>query len=168
MHFPLPEYAYIPGLSPRHDDILFAKVRTSVPSVTRSAEQADNPAWQFGLQLLGLGFFWEAHEVLEPVWVNAAPNSAERHMVQAVIQLANAGLKLVMHRRDAVSRILAQAEELVGRASNPGGEPVMGIGREDALSCISALRALLPDDDTPEPEFSEQEICLIMQRLSTG
>ena len=59
---------------------------------------AENPAFQAGLDCLESGFYWEAHEILEPVWMNAPADAPERFMVQALIQLANAALKQVMDR----------------------------------------------------------------------
>ncbi len=104
---PTPPYAYIPGQTPRHDQDLFAEFSTSV--------DLDDPtqslAWQAGLHYLENGFFWEAHEALEPVWMATRPNSVERHLVQALIQFANASLKALMQRPKAVLRLCDIASE---------------------------------------------------------
>ncbi|MBL3705460.1 DUF309 domain-containing protein [Sulfitobacter sp. BDSS02] len=61
-------------------------------------------AWRAGWLFVRNGYFWEAHEVLEPVWMtlDAGP---ERQFVQGVIQVANAALKLKMGRPNAVRRL---------------------------------------------------------------
>lgn len=69
-----------------------------------------------GRALYEAGYFWEAHEAWEPVWMAAAPNSAERAGLQAMIQLANARLKLVMGQEGAVARILPRLDEHLSRA----------------------------------------------------
>lgn len=98
---PTPPYAYIPGQTPRHDEALFAKFPASVDQ----GGLTNSLAWRAGLSYLDQEFFWEAHEALEPVWMATLPNSAERHLVQAMIQFANASLKLAMQRPNAVLRL---------------------------------------------------------------
>ncbi|MFT4959203.1 MAG: hypothetical protein ACI92Z_000276 [Paracoccaceae bacterium] len=104
---PTPPYAYIPGQTPRHDEALFADLAASVDcdDLTRSL------AWRAGLQYLEQGFFWEAHEAFEPVWMVMPPNSAKRHMVQALIQFANASLKNAMQKPKAALRLCDIADE---------------------------------------------------------
>jgi predicted metal-dependent hydrolase len=70
-----------------------------------TAELAACDAWTSGWAFLDAGFFWEAHEVWEAVWLALPPNSAERRFAQAVIQLANALLKEKMDRPKAVRRL---------------------------------------------------------------
>lgn len=104
---PAPPYAYIPGQTPRHDEALFAGFGTSVGG----GDLTQSLAWRAGLRYLERGFFWEAHEAFEPVWMATLPNSAERHMVQALIQFANASLKAKMQRPKAVLRLCDIADE---------------------------------------------------------
>ncbi len=58
------------------------------------------------------GFYWEAHELLEAVWVACAPNSAEKLYCQSVIQRANAALKQKLGQGQAADRILQKADFL--------------------------------------------------------
>lgn len=104
---PTPPYAYIPGQTRRHDPQLFAEL--TVPE--NSDDLTATLAWRAGLHYLENGFFWEAHEALEPIWMATRPNSAERHLVQALIQFANASLKAVMQRPKAVTRLCDIASE---------------------------------------------------------
>jgi len=123
--FAFPPRPYVPGLNPRHDPARFDAVKDCAPHPTRSEDAEDNLAWQHGLNLFAAGYFWEAHEVLERVWLNAPQNSVERHVVQGVIQLANAGLKQRMGRDKAAARLAAIAAELFSRA--PADGVVMGM-----------------------------------------
>ena len=100
-----PPHAYIPGQTPRHPEGAFENLRaTARPGMTEDALAA-SPAMQAGLHFLHAGFEWEAHEVLEPVWIACPPNSPARHMAQALIQLANARLKDRMTQPRAAARL---------------------------------------------------------------
>lgn len=120
MTLPLPDHKHIPGQNARHPEDAFDWIRD------QAAAEAGNAAWDYGLRLLLEGFCWEAHEVLEPVWMAAAPNSAEKAMAQAVIQLANAALKLDMGKPKAAVRLAGMVEALAAEAAQ-GGKVVLGV-----------------------------------------
>lgn len=151
--FPLPPYAHVPGRNPRHAEALFAAARAAVPARTRSDTAADNPAWRFGLALLARGYYWECHEVLEPVWQNAAPNGRERQFVQGAIQLANAALKREMGRPRAARRLCAMAREHFLAAAGHD-LLVMGCAPADALAAVDGLECALGTDETVELEIA--------------
>jgi hypothetical protein len=137
--WPLPAQAFVPGRDPRPEDGLFIDIADRAPARTDPAAWRANEAWIYGFRLYGGGFFWEAHEVWEPVWVGAAPNSAERHLVQGLIQLANACLKLRMERRRAALRLVRDAGM---RLAEAGSAPLMGVTPAAVLAsaCGYALR----------------------------
>lgn len=112
---PAPGHAYVPGQTARHPEGWFDPLKAVDP------DPFDSPAMRAGLDYLHAGYFWECHEVLEAVWLALPDPSAERHMVQAVIQLANARLKLVMGRPKATLRLCTMVQEhlVAGRASRP-------------------------------------------------
>lgn len=129
----------MPGVNARPDEAFFAAVKASVPAATVDATSADNAAWRYGLRLANAGFYWEAHEVLEPVWLNAAPNSRERHLVQAVIHLANGLLKQAMGRTGASLRLAEMCRDALAGAFPAGSGRLMGIDFADAASAADAL-----------------------------
>lgn len=134
MSLPLPDHKHIPGQNARHPEDTFDWIRD------QAAAEAGNAAWDYGLRLLHEGFYWEAHEVLEPVWMAAAPNSAEKAMAQAVIQLANAALKLDMGKPKAAVRLAGMVEALAAEAAR-GGAVVLGVevaAVSDAAASVSA------------------------------
>ena len=88
--FALPDHAYVPGRTQRHAEGFLDHVKRAAPAPTRDRDAEGNRAWIYSLELLENGFYWEAHEVLEEVWRNAAPNSRERYLVQGLIHIANA------------------------------------------------------------------------------
>lgn len=145
---PLPAYRHLPGVNTRPEGGIVEEMAALAPGVTDPAAAAANPAWGYGLRLLRHGYYWEAHEVLEPVWFNAAPNSRERFLVQAVIQLANALLKAELGRRNAALRLAVIAGDLFAEAAGEGGGAVMnadpGAGRDAAVRLAAALQAGRP------------------------
>ena len=121
-----PPHAYIPGKTPRHPEDLFYDIKATASGIAVS-DMPTCPAWRSGLQFLEAGFFWEAHEVLEAVWMACPPNSPEKLMVQAVIQSANARLKAVMGREAAATRLRQMSQRLAKEATLRAGGAVLGM-----------------------------------------
>lgn len=140
MSLPLPPYAHIPGQNPRHAPELFDTAKASALKITRSATAEANPAWRYGLELLAAGFYWECHEVLETVWMNAPPNSRERAAVQGVIQLANAALKREMNRPKAALRLVTMASGHFADATSPEGQIAMELQPDKVEESLRSLR----------------------------
>lgn len=115
---PLPDHAYIPGQTTRHASDAFDIFHDSVRSGMSVEGLTDTLAWKAGLLFVQKGYFWEAHEVLEPVWMALPGDDPDRQLVQALIQYANVGLKRRMNRPEAAARLalLASAHFRAGRA----------------------------------------------------
>ncbi|WP_169566338.1 DUF309 domain-containing protein [Sneathiella limimaris] len=118
--FPHPPHAHVPGGNARHAEAVFSPYRSDLEPENRSSDLAATNSFRAGLQWLEDGYYWEAHELLEMVWGQCAPNSAEKKQVQALIQLANAGLKLKMGRPAAVLKILKLASDAWTEAEQRG------------------------------------------------
>lgn len=143
---PLPDHRYVPGRTARHPEGAFDWIRDQAPAETLGAGARANAPWRYGLRLLNAGFYWEAHEVLEPVWMNAAPNSVERAATQAVIQLANAALKRDMGKPRAALRLCAIAED---HGRDAGAGPVMGLSPTDVFAAIDHVRRTADAGESP-------------------
>ena len=133
MSIPLPSSAYVPGKTPRPDEGVFDHIRDTAKAGMSADALARSDAFRHGLAYLEAGFFWEAHEVLEPVWM-ALPEGADRRFVQGVIQLANALLKERMERPKAALRLAGMSRDLIGDAG-----PSMGCDRDTFVEKIDAL-----------------------------
>jgi hypothetical protein len=118
----LPARRHIPGAGTEPDraPLEAAKALVRRPVVADGWEA--NEPYRYGAALCLNGFFWEAHEVWEAVWLACPPNSRERRLLRALIQVANAALKLAMGRANAGRRLLAEAEELIGECRTAGVE----------------------------------------------
>ena len=119
-----PPFPYTPGRTPRHDEALFDPLKDDLSPDALTA----STAWGYGWAFLRDGYFWEAHEMFEAVWMACPPNTAEKLLVQSLIQHANAGLKRRMGRETAADRLSAEAERLAGEALRRAGGPVLGVG----------------------------------------
>ncbi|MCB1343454.1 MAG: DUF309 domain-containing protein [Pseudooceanicola sp.] len=129
----MPSHAYVPGRTPRHAEGAFDVFHASVHGPLE-----ETLAWRAGWHFIEGGFFWEAHEVLEPVWLALPPNAPERRFVQGVIQIANAALKLKMGRARAALRLCGIAEGLLAECAGPTA--IMGLDRATVEDYLSGVR----------------------------
>ncbi|MEM8794805.1 MAG: DUF309 domain-containing protein [Pseudomonadota bacterium] len=113
---PLPACKHRPGENARPTDGFLEDIAHSAPEFTDPEQHAENVAWQYGVRLIDNGYYWEAHEVLEPVWFRCPEKSRERFFIQALIQYANACLKAEMGRHNATRRLAVIDEELLFEA----------------------------------------------------
>ena len=135
----LPPYAFLPSETARHPDDMFDEIKRSVHGNKPPELLFETSAWACGLHCFQNRFFWEAHELWEPVWLAFAPNSGERYWVQSAIQLANAGLKARMGRYGAKARLLQHAKELHAEAQLRGASGPKGVEWRQLLQQIPAL-----------------------------
>ena len=119
----VPKHVYVPGQTARHAEGRFAPVCATAQLGMSPAQLAQSEAFCTGLFYLQRGYFWEAHELFEPVWMALEEGSEERCLLQALIQLANAQLKLRMHRPKAASRLCIMVRGLLEKLT---GVRVMG------------------------------------------
>ncbi|MFM9858795.1 DUF309 domain-containing protein [Pseudoxanthobacter sp. M-2] len=133
----LPPIPYVPGRSARPDEGYFDPVKTGLSPALSCSELAMSPAFKGGLEAFSHGYFWEAHELWEAVWMCLPPASAERHLVQGLIQLANAALKRRMGQERAAGRILERADSALEEAHRRHARP-MGLSSTDT----DALRSV--------------------------
>lgn len=145
----LPAHAHLPGRNARHPEDAFDAVRATAEAAGTPEQLADSLAWRAGLAYYREGFHWECHEVLEAVWMQCRPNSAERHFVQAIIQLANARLKLAMGRESAASRLSAHARQLLREAGLGGRAPIFGVSFGFLEAELGALDRELQQENAP-------------------
>ena len=109
-----PDHMHIPGRNARHAEGAFDAIRADAVTGLSPAALAQTTAFRHGLAFLDAGYFWEAHEVLEPVWLALPDDAPARRFVQGLIQLANARLKARMGRPKAADRLFVMARALMG------------------------------------------------------
>jgi hypothetical protein len=145
----MPRWPYNPGTDRAPDREPLEIVKRLVPLRFDGFVPADDPAFLYGLALHDGGFFWEAHEIWEAVWKAAPMNGRDRLALRALIQIANAGLKLRQARPRAAARLIQEATGLLGELGTRGvaGAPESVAGRLQGES----LRAQLREGALPAP-----------------
>ena len=132
-----PGWAYDPGRDRAPDREPLEIAKQLLPPRFERFVPADDAAFQYGLMLHDGGFYWEAHEIWEAVWKAAPMNGRDRLALRALIQIANAGLKLRQARPRAAARLIEEARGLLGELSARGiaaeAESVGGRARADRL-----------------------------------
>lgn len=123
----LPPEPHLPGMTPRPPEGYFDPVMRGLSADMTPDQLAAHPAFDGGLQAMNRGYYWEAHELLEAVWMRLPPACAERYLVGGLIQIANAGLKLRMGRETAARRIMALADARLHEAFLHGQTSLMGL-----------------------------------------
>lgn len=104
MHSPFPAHAFRPGQGDTPDS----------PWLEAAKSGFDDAALvQKGFELLRAGYFWESHELLEKAWMARRPNSPEREMLRAIIQIANGQLKAAMGNRGAAARLFTESTDIL-------------------------------------------------------
>jgi len=111
--YPLPAQPHVPGSGTAPDMAPLQRVKQTCPPRVDADDWRNNVAYRYGWALFDAEFFWEAHEIWEPVWHACAPNSRERLLLRALIQLANARLKQKMRRENAATRLFEEADRLL-------------------------------------------------------
>jgi uncharacterized protein len=136
---PLPGTAYVPG-------------RTARPAESLVAGDADSD-FRYAADLFNHGYYWEAHEVWEQLWVAAGRQGADADLLKGLIKLAAAGVKCRQGQIAGVRRhALRAAELLAGVRDGWSGETsgiVVSRVREELIHFAEGL-ARAPHCDTRE------------------
>ena len=113
---PLPPYSYVTGLypHPKRDAAGHWFGQESEPLDDFAPQNwRDCESYLFGIDLFNLGYYWEAHEQWEAVWV-AARRRGERDValfLNGLIKLAAAGVKAREGRVNGVRRHARRAAQ---------------------------------------------------------
>jgi hypothetical protein len=107
----LPGQAHRPGTGSTPEMALLEQAKAFCPQVTDAASWQTNRTYRYGWSLFAAGFYWEAHEVWEAVWLASHPNSLEQLFLKTAIQTAHACLKQDMGKDKAARRLF---EEIAG------------------------------------------------------
>jgi len=142
----LPPLPHLPGRTPRPPEALFAPLKEGLSAAMDPAALAASPAFREGLRACRAGYYWEAHELWEAVWMCLPPAGAERLILRGVIQLANAGLKRRMGRKAAAARILVLADDALAEGTRRRGLAGLALSR----STIAGLRRQVAGDSAPD------------------
>ena len=112
---PFPAYSYVPGLFPHpYSDPAGHSFGKHLPAL----EVADPENWQDntfyvrGLELFNHGYYWEAHEFFEKIWVSCGRQGITASFMKGLIQLAVAGIKIRERRPEGITLHARRGAEL--------------------------------------------------------
>lgn len=93
----LPLYAYTPGKSPHpHSEAAGHSygIVLPVPEPISGANAATHPRYRWAVDLFNHGYYWEAHEAWESLWLAAGRTGPIADFLKGLIHLAAAGVKI--------------------------------------------------------------------------
>ena len=115
---PFPPYRYVPGRSPhpfRHKGGHNNSEQTLELLAQHPAQE--QRLFLYGLELLNAYFFWEAHEILEFLWLRS--EGEDKELLQGLIKSAASLLKLHMNHIDASKNLWNSAAQLLDKKTIP-------------------------------------------------
>ncbi len=144
---PFPPYAYQPGRNPhptRDPD------GHSYGTVSHTPEPPDPEHWVdcgdylYGIDLFNHGYYWEAHEAWEGLWVACGREGLTAIYLQALINLTAAGFKARWGSARGMSANAATAVRLLQSLETESGqhhERYMGLNVRELIGYAGALSA---------------------------
>lgn len=150
---PFPDYAFVPGqhvhpvTNPQGHS--FGRMETQPEPLNRSAPRSCSD-FLYGIDLFNAGFYWEAHETWEGLWIAAGRTGTTADFLKGLIKLAAAGVKSREGIRPGVQRHAIRARQLfahVATESKIDSRIYAGL-RIDELDQIAAGLAERPVVDT--------------------
>lgn len=104
---------------------------------TDTWDQCKSYIW--GVDLFNSGFYWEAHEAWEAVWIAAGRKGAVADFLKSLIKLAAAGVKVRENRPTGVHRHASRCLQLLGQVDDH--DHFFGLN----VSTLTAFAQLLSD-----------------------
>ena len=155
-----PPYTYVPGHwpHPSRDPAghSFGREAEAVLPLDAEAWQ-HNETWLEGIELFDRGYYWEAHEAWEALWVAAGRTGAVADLLNGLIKLAAAGVKIRQGLGPQAARLGALASERFDRAQlECGTQRLAGLAFADLHALAQELGA------APSGEVSTLEPLLIV------
>jgi hypothetical protein len=144
-HRALPPYAFVPGAHPHP---------TRDPAGHSYGDDrpvsADDFAW--GADLYNAGYFWEAHEAWEGLWLAAPATSCRKTVLQGLIQCAAACLKVRVGSASGASKLTERGvEHLRAGAGDAALAVELGLDVQGFAAAFAAWMAAGPSSVTGRP-----------------
>ena len=139
----LPPYTYVPGYAPHPASDSEGHMRDfSLPSTWTLKNH-----FLWGVRLFRNGYYWEAHEAWEHLWLELGRTSEEALTVKGLIKLAAAAVKCREGNSVGAQRHATRAAELLSSPSD--SELFRGLSLADACESAMLFAASPPVDHTP-------------------
>jgi predicted metal-dependent hydrolase len=171
-----PTYSYVPGRFPhphRNPDGHGLEGPPGDLPAPDTDRWRDASGYLRGIALFNHGYYWEAHEVWEAVWIACGRTGRDADFFKGLIKLAAAGVKAREGRADGVRRHAERAAQLLQAvsASRTPRQRLFGLNLPQLIDCAQDLAAraalvvnasdqpvvvvmpfqLLPSDESADP-----------------
>ena len=146
-----PRWAHVPGVTKAAD-------RERLDEARGAFRQRPDQKLLYGFDLLRRSFAWEAHEILEDLWMQAHPNTRDREALKILIQIANAGLKNAMGRSKAAARLWQQAETALRDLLATGPTQCLGLDFAEVAAFVRSHHGGAPNDTAIKFMFLRQSV----------
>ncbi|MCP5468226.1 MAG: DUF309 domain-containing protein [Deltaproteobacteria bacterium] len=144
---PFPAYRYIPTQTP-HPVIdpkghSFGKEEEKVDYIVPE-EWKKNSLYLYGIDLFNFGFWWEAHEAWETLWLKTKKFNLEGQFLQGLIQMSAALLKLYQGNTKSFFKLFEESSKrlhfCITELNKTNTEKFMGISLKKWLSEITYFK----------------------------
>lgn len=129
----LPSYAYVPGLRPRPSH-LERQPRDPPPAPLDPGAWRASLPYLRGIELFEHGYYWEAHEAWEGLWIAAGREGPVAELLRGLILLAAAGVKIRQGRGSGAARLGARARRCFERARQQHGVELAGMVLDELIA----------------------------------
>ena len=150
----LPPYSYVPGGHWPHPTASSAGHSRNHPrspvAPIEDDKWADSAAYLRGVALFNAGYYWEAHEAWEPLWLAHGRRGGIAAALQGLIKLAAAGVKIREGRPRGVCSHAARAALLFEESKRQGGRFRLGLDLNEWIERSRAIAEDPPSDQGPE------------------
>jgi len=128
---PLPPYTYVPGGAwphPTHspDGHSWGRQHGAIDAILADQWQS-SPAYLRGVALFNAGYYWEAHESWELLWHAHGRRGPTAELLQGLIKLAAAGVKVREGRPAGVRTHASGAARLFEKSRREAGRFQLGL-----------------------------------------
>ena len=137
---PFPSYRFVPGKAPHPTRDPEGHSYNKQPEQLASFDPEEWNSCEeylYGIDLFNHGFWWEAHEALETVWVAAGRRTETGLFVQGLIQIAVAHLKWFQGFQDTATRMASEGLKKMPRINGIYLGIELGIFRSSVESYFS-------------------------------
>ncbi|MBI1813423.1 MAG: DUF309 domain-containing protein [Deltaproteobacteria bacterium] len=153
---PFPAYRYVPGVHPH--PTRDPRGHSYEPNPTLHRHAAWQPeqwrtleAWLFGVDLFNAHYFWEAHEAWEGLWAAMPRDSEPALLLQGLIQIAAALLKVHIGTLAGVQILSVEGLDKLAHVAEQTPR-MLGLDLQDVMASLRAYFA--PADRGVLPELN--------------
>lgn len=154
-----PPYSYVPGGPWPHpirspSGHLHGRAHELAAPI-EAGRWAQSPLYLRGIELFNEGYYWEAHETWEPLWLVHGRRGATAALLQALIKMAAAGVKIRERRPDGARTHAARASLLLAQCRQQSGNHQLGLDLGQCIAhCEEIVRNVPVDPREPDAPVS--------------